>query len=54
MVQQVGEAAEDFAGKAAIAVEEAGRELERMRREQASKIVVPGQEGNGPAGGIIT
>ena len=53
----LGEAAEDFAGKAEIAVEEAGRELERMRREQASKIVVPGQSGNGngPSGsGIIT
>ena len=53
----LGEAAEDFAGKAQLAVEEAGRELERMRREQASKIVVPGQGGGGnvPAGsGIIT
>ena len=53
----LGEAAEDFAGKAEIAVEEAGRELERMRRDQASKIVVPGQggNGNGPSGsGIIT
>ena len=53
----LGEAAEDFAGKAELAVEEAGRELERMRREQASKIVVPGQggNGNGPSGsGIIT
>ena len=39
----LGEAAKDFAGKAELAVEEAGRELERMRREQASKIVVPGQ-----------
>jgi len=53
----VGEAAEDFAGKAALAIEEAGKELERMRREQASKIVVPGQGGgaNSPSGsGIIT
>lgn len=53
----LGEAAEDFASKAELAVEEAGRELERMRREQASKIVVPGQggNGNGPSGsGIIT
>ena len=53
----LGEAAEDFASKAELAVEEAGRELERMRREQASKIVVPGQGGNsnGPSGsGIIT
>jgi len=58
----IGEAATDFAGKAQIAVEEAGRELEKMRREQASQIVVPGQGGgNGgmpgggmPGGGIIT
>ena len=53
----LGEAAEDFASKAELVVEEAGRELERMRREQASKIVVPGQggNGNGPSGsGIIT
>lgn len=53
----IGEAASDFAGKAQIAVEEAGREIERMRRERASKIVVPGQGGGGmgsPGGGIIT
>ena len=53
----IGEAASDFAGKAQIAVEEAGREIEKMRREQASKIVVPGQGGGGmggPGGGIIT
>jgi hypothetical protein len=54
MVQQLAKQLKILPGKAAIAVEEAGRELERMRREQASKIVVPGQEGNGPAGGIIT
>ena len=53
----IGAAAEDFAGKAAIAVEEAAKELENMRREQASQIVVPGQGGGmgGPRqGGIIT
>ncbi len=53
----IGVAAEDFAGKAAIAVEEAAKELENMRREQASQIVVPGQGGGmgGPGqGGIIT
>jgi hypothetical protein len=52
----IGEAAEDFAAKAELAIEEAGKELERMRREQASKIVVPGQGGgNGSGGsGIIT
>ena len=53
----VGEAAADFAAKAAIAVEEAARELEKMRRDQASQIVVPGQSGGmgtPPQGGIIT
>ncbi len=53
----IGAAAEDFSGKAAIAVEEAAKELENMRREQASQIVVPGQGGGmgGPGqGGIIT
>jgi hypothetical protein len=43
-------------------VEEAAKELERMRREQASQIVVPGQGGGGmggsgmggQGGGIIT
>ncbi|MDG1322758.1 MAG: hypothetical protein P8P31_03725 [Porticoccaceae bacterium] len=53
----IGAAAEDFAGKAAMAVEEAAKELENMRREQASQIVVPGQGGGmgGPGqGGIIT
>ena len=48
----VGEAAEDFAAKSAIAVEEAAKELERMRREQASQIVVPGQGGGGMGGGM--
>ena len=49
----IGEAASDFAAKAQIAVEEAGRELEKMRREQASQIVVPGQGGgNGGNGGM--
>ena len=47
----IGEAAEDFADKAATAMEEAAKELERMRREQASQIVVPGQGGQGGMGG---
>ena len=54
----VGAAAEDFAVKAALAVEQAAREMEEMRREQASQIVVPGQSGGGiggpSRGGIIT
>lgn len=55
--ETIGEAASDFAGKAQIAVEEASREIEKMRREQASKIVMPGQGGSGMSGsggGIIT
>tara|TARA_B110000503_G_C7166885_1_gene422363 strand:- start:1815 stop:2192 length:378 start_codon:yes stop_codon:yes gene_type:complete len=47
----IGEAAEDFAAKAAVAVEQAAQELEQMRREQASQIVVPGQ-GGGNMGGL--
>jgi hypothetical protein len=52
----IGEAAADFTGKAAIAVEDAAKELEKMRREQASQIVVPGQGGgmgDSGQGGII-
>lgn len=62
----IGEAAERFGAEAEIAVERTARELEELRREQASKIVVPGQDGGlggmggmgGPGGmggsGIIT
>ncbi|MEH6469010.1 MAG: hypothetical protein V7725_05280 [Porticoccus sp.] len=58
--QTIGEAAEKFGPAAAIALEQTAKELEEMRREQASKIVVPGQEGGMggmggmPGGGIIT
>lgn len=45
----VGEAAADFAGKAQLAVEQTAKEIEQMRRDQASQIVVPGQ-GGGAAG----
>jgi hypothetical protein len=50
--ETIGEAASDFAGKAQIAVEEANQKMEQMRREEASKIVVPGQGGS--ESGIIT
>ena len=62
----IGEAAEKFGAEAEAAVERTARELEELRREQASKIVVPGQDGGmggmggmgGPGGlggsGIIT
>ena len=54
--KNIGEAAEVFGAKAAVAVEDAAKELEKMRREQASQIVVPGQGGGmgGSQGGIIT
>lgn len=49
----IGEAAEKFGPAAEIAVEQTAKELEDMRREQASKIVVPGQEGGmGGMGGM--
>ena len=48
----IGEAAEKFSDNAKIAVEKAGRELQELRREAASSIVVPNNAGNNP-GGII-
>lgn len=60
----IGEAAEQFGPAAEEALEKTAKELEEMRREQASKIVVPGQDGGMgglggmgggmPGGGIIT
>ncbi len=47
----IGDAAENFAASAEIAIQEAAAELEQMRREQASQIVMPGQSSSG---GIIT
>ncbi len=41
----IGEAAESFGAAAQKALEDTMKELEEMRREQASKIVVPGQGG---------
>jgi len=43
-------AVEAFSSKAQKAMEETMEELQRMRREQASSIVVPGQEGGGKGG----
>ena len=48
----IGEAAALFAGEAEKAVERTAEELERMRREQQSKIVVPGQGGGGMPPGM--
>jgi len=43
----LGDAAEKFGVEAQKAVEDAVRQLQEMRREQASGIVVPGQGGGG-------
>ena len=48
----IGEAANDFSTKSEIAVKETMEELEKMRRDQASQIVVPGKQN--PTPGIIT
>lgn len=47
----IGEAAERFADTAHVAVQETLEELQEMRREAASSIVVPGQGGGGLGGG---
>lgn len=46
----LAEACEKFSENAAEAMEKTFKELQEMRRQQASSIVVPGQEGSG--GGI--
>ncbi len=46
----LGEAAGKFAAAAEQAVEETMRELEEMRREAASRIVVPESGAGGPGG----
>lgn len=56
--QSLGEAAEKFSAGAKVAVERAVRELQEMRREQASSIVIPegmpsGLGGGGLPGGKI-
>ena len=55
----LGDAAEKFAAGAKVAVERAIRELQELRREQSSSIVIPdrmppdlgGRGGGGPRGG---
>lgn len=46
----LGEAAEKFAGAANVAVERAVKELQQLRREAASSIVLPGSGGGLPPG----
>jgi hypothetical protein len=49
----LGDAAEKFAAAAAIAVERAVKELQEMRRQQSSSIVIPeGMPGGGFGGGL--
>ena len=45
--ESLGDAASQFAGLAQKAMEDTIKELEAMRREQASQIVVPGQQSGG-------
>lgn len=58
VAKNVGEAAEQFGAAAQVALEDTMKELEEMRRQQASSIVVPRQGGMGGGGmgggGIIT
>jgi hypothetical protein len=55
----LGDAVQKFAATAAVAVERAVKELQQMRREAASSLVIPGSGGGlppgfgGPAGGKI-
>lgn len=48
----IGEAAEQFAALAQTAAEETMKKIEDMQREQANKIVIPGEEGMGGMGGM--
>ena len=47
----LSEASEKFGTEAQVALERTVKQIEEMRREQASSIIVPGQ-GGGPAGGL--
>ena len=48
----LAEACEKFAAGATVAMEETFKEIQEMRKQQASSIVVPGQEGQGGMGGM--
>lgn len=50
----IGEAAEQFGAAAEAALERTMKELEELRRQQASSILVPGQGNGMGSGGIIT
>jgi hypothetical protein len=47
----LSEASEKFGAEAQVALERTVKQIEEMRREQASSIIVPGQ-GSSPAGGL--
>jgi hypothetical protein len=47
----LSEASEKFGAEAQVALEQTVKQIEEMRREQASSIIVPGQGGS-PAGGL--
>ncbi|MFQ3323494.1 MAG: hypothetical protein ACI90U_001317 [Pseudomonadales bacterium] len=47
----LSKASEKFGMEAQVALEKTVKQIEEMRREQASSIIVPGQ-GGGPAGGL--
>ncbi len=53
-VDNLGDACTQFAVEAQVALERTMKQIEEMRREQASQIVVPGQGGPGGGSGIIT
>ncbi len=49
----IGDAAQQFGEAAKLGIEQTMKELEEMRREQASSIVLPGTGGMGGPGGNI-
>lgn len=48
----LGEAAEKFANNAQLAAEDTIKRLEELRRDMQSQILVPGQGGGVPGGGL--